>query len=117
MTALPLTTYITQTAQKTVKYTTITSQFGDGYMQRAGDGINKKGENWLITYDNLDQTQRDLLWVFIEIVQQSDVIEWTAPGDLVEKKWIIDPASDIAEQAKAGAIYTVRFTLKRVFDL
>ena len=117
MTALPLQTYIIQSAQKTVKYATITAQFGDGYMQRAGDGINKKGEMWAITYDNLDQTQRDLLWVFIEIVEQSDVIEWTAPGDLAEKKWIIDPATDISEQAKAGEIYSVRFTLKRVFDL
>ncbi len=117
MTALPLTDFITQTAQKTVKFTTIAAQFGDGYMQRAGDGINKKQENWIITYDNLNQTQRDILWVFIEQVQMSDVVEWTAPGDIAEKNWIIDPASDINEQAKAGAIYTVRFTLKRVFDL
>lgn len=117
MTALPLTTYITQTAQKTVKFSTITAQFGDGYMQRAGDGINKKQEMWTITYDNLDQTQRNILWVFIEIVQQTAVIEWTAPGDLTEKNWVIDPETDIGEQAKAGAIYTVRFTLKRVFDL
>lgn len=117
MTALPLTTYITQTAQKTVKFSTITAQFGDGYMQRAGDGINKKQEMWSITYDNLDQTQRNILWVFIEIVQQTAVIEWTAPGDLTEKNWVIDPETDINEQAKAGAIYSVRFTLKRVFDL
>ena len=117
MTALPLQDFIIQSALKTVKYATIAAQFGDGYMQRAGDGINKKQENWSITYDNLDQTQRDEVWVFIEIVEQSDVIEWTAPGDLSEKNWIIDPETDINEQAKAGDIYTIRFTLKRVYDL
>ena len=117
MTALPLTNLIIQTSQKTVKFTTITAQFGDGYLQRAGDGINQKKDMWSITYDNLDQTERDTLWVFIDLVQMSDVIEWQAPGDLVEKKWIIDPETEITEQAKAGAIYTVRFTLKRVFDL
>lgn len=117
MTALPFPSYITQTAQKTVKYTTITAQFGDGYLQRAGDGINKKQETWNVTYDNLSQTQRDLLWIFIEQVQMSDVIEWTAPGDLSQKKWIIDPETDIGEQAKAGEIYSIRLTLKRVYDL
>lgn len=117
MTALPLTNLITQTAGKTAKFVTITAQFGDGYMQRAGDGINKKQEAWSITYDNLNQVDRDALWVFIDSVEMSDVIEWTAPGDLVEKKWIIDPESEISEQAKTGAIYTVSFSLKRIFDL
>lgn len=117
MVALAQQDRITQTAAKEVNYTTIIAQFGDGYLQRAGDGINKKKEAWSITYDNLNQTERDILWVFIEIVQMSEVIEWTAPGDLVEKKWIIDPETTINEQAKAGAIYTVSLTLKRIFDL
>ncbi len=108
---------IAQTSGKQVNYTTMIAQFGDGYMQRAGDGINKKKEVWTILYDNLNQTERDILWVFIEQVQMSDVIEWTAPGDLAEKKWIIDPESTITEQAKAGALYSVTLTLKRVFDL
>jgi phage-related protein len=116
MTALPLTDKIIQTAQKTVRFTTITAQFGDGYMLRATDGINSKQEDWSITYDNLEQTERDLIWVFIDLVKQADVIEWTAPGDLTEKNWIIDPESDVTEQAKTGDIYTIGFTLKRVFD-
>ena len=117
MTELPLTNLIIQTAQKQVNFSTIVSQFGDGYMQRAGDGINKEQELWSVTWDNLTQTNRDTIWTFIDQVQMSEVIEWTAPGDLDEKKWIIDPESKITEQAKAGAIYTVGFTLKRVFDL
>jgi len=117
MTALPLTDFIVQTAAKTVKYTTIVAQFGDGYMQRAGDGINKQQEGWQITYDNLNQTERDVLWAFINVVEQTEVIEWTAPGDIAQKNWVIDPEGSISEQAKAGAIYTVSFPLKRVFDL
>ena len=117
MTALALTNLITQSAAKTAKYTTITAQFGDGYMQRAVDGINDKQETWSISYDNLNLTNRNLLWLFIEQVKMTGVIEWTAPGDLLEKKWVIDPEGTISEQAKAGAIYTVNFSLKRVFDL
>jgi len=108
---------ITQTASKEVNYTTLTAQYGDGYMLRAGDGINKKKEKWTITYDNLNQTERNIVWVFIEQVQMSEVVEWTAPGDLSEKKWIIDPEGSIREQAKSGDIYTVGFTLIRIFDL
>ncbi len=117
MTALPFTDLIIQTASKRVKFATITAQFGDGYMQRAGDGINKELENWSITWDNLNQTERDIIWAFIDVVQMSEVIEWQAPGDLVEKNWIIDPESEIGEQAKSGDIYTVSLTLKRVYDL
>lgn len=117
MTALPLTNLITQSSAKTVTFKTITAQFGGGYMQRADDGINDKREMWIIQYDNLNQTDRDTLWVFIDIVKTSKIIEWTAPGDLVEKKWIIDPENTISEQAKAGSIYTVSFTLRRMFDL
>lgn len=117
MTALPLQDFIIQSSRKNVKFQTITALFGDGYMQRAGDGINQKREMWALIWDNLDQTQRDILWVFIDEVKMSDVIEWTAPGDLTEKKWIIDPEGDVTEQAKAGDIYTVGFTLRRMFDL
>lgn len=117
MTALPLQNFITQTAVKSANFTTITAQFGDGYMQRAVDGINDKKESWNITYDNVNLNQRDSIWVFIDSVKMSDVIEWTAPGDLLEKKWIIDPEGTINEQAKTGDIYTVGFTIMRVFDL
>lgn len=117
MTALPLTNFIVQTSAKSVQFATLVAQFGDGYMQRAGDGINDKQEKWDIMYDNLTQANRDSLWVFIDQVKMFDVIEWTAPGDLAEKKWIIDPETDIREQALAGAIYSVAFTLRRNFDL
>ena len=116
MTALPIPSKIIQTAQKAVKFTTITAQVGDGYMLRAADGINDKTEMWSITYDNLASAERDVIWVFLNLVKMSAVVEWTAPGDLVEKNWIVDPESEIAEQAKTGDIYSISFTLKRVFD-
>lgn len=117
MAALPLINFINQSAVKSVSFTTITAQFGDGYMQRAVDGINDKKEKWNIPWDNLNQTNRDVLWTFIDQVKSSNIIEWTAPGDLTEKKWIIDPEGTIDEQAKAGALYSVSLTLIRMFDL
>ena len=116
MTALPIPGKIIQSAQKTVNFTTIVAQFGDGYMLRASDGINDKKEGWNITYDNLSSAERDTIWVFLDLVKMSAVIEWTAPGDLVEKNWVVDPESEIIEQAKTGDIYTIGFALKRVFD-
>lgn len=116
MTALPIPGKIIQSAQKSVNFTTIVAQFGDGYMLRAGDGINDKTEKWSITYDNLESAERDTIWVFLDLVKMSAVIEWTAPGDLTSKNWIVDPESEITEQAKTGDIYTISFGLKRVFD-
>lgn len=117
MAALPLQDRITQTSAKSYKFNTIVAQYGDGYMQRAGDGINKKREKWSLMYDNLTQVQRDALALFIDQVEMSDTIEWTAPGDLTEKKWIIDPESEITEVAKTGDVYSLTFTIMRVFDL
>ena len=117
MAALPLQDRITQTSAKTYKFNTIIAQYGDGYMQRAGDGINKKREKWSLVYDNLTQTERDQLALFIDQVQMADTIEWTAPGDLTEKKFIIDPESEVVEVAKTGDIYSLTLTIMRVFDL
>lgn len=117
MAALPLQNRITQTSQKAYTFNTIVAQYGDGYMQRAGDGINKKREKWSLIFDNLTQTERDTLATFIDQVQMADTIEWTAPGDLTEKKFIIDPESEITEIAKTGDIYSLSLTIMRVFDL
>lgn len=32
------------------KFRTLVAQFGDGYAQRAGDGINLKGESWPLEF-------------------------------------------------------------------
>ena len=117
MTALILPGLITQTSQKSYGFNTIIANYGDGYVQRAGDGINKKKEKWSVTYDNLTQVDRDSVAAFIDLVQMSGLIEWTAPGDLTEKKWVIDPETEITEVAKTGDIYTINFTLIRAFDL
>lgn len=117
MTQLPLTNFITQTSAKAVRYSTIVAQFGDGYMQRATDGINQKQERWTLLFNNLEQTDRDTLQSFIDTVKMSAVIEWTAPGDATEKNWVIDPQSLISETAKAGNVFSITISLKRVFDL
>lgn len=117
MTALPLTNLISQTSAKSFRFATIVAQFGDGYMQRATDGINQKQEGWNVVYDNLQTADRDTVQAFIDIVKMAGVIEWTAPGDSTEKKWVIDPQSVIGETAKAGDLFSINLTLKRVFDL
>ena len=45
-TALPLSTRITIDSEKTVVFSDITAQFGDGYEQVAPKGINNIRENW-----------------------------------------------------------------------
>lgn len=117
MATLVLQNRITQTSQKSYRFNTIVANYGDGYTQRVGDGINKKREKWNIIFDNLTQTERDTLATFIDQAQSENTIEWTAPGDATEKKWIIDPESEVTEVAKTGDIYSITFTLMRVFDL
>ena len=116
MTALALQDSISQSSNHTKKYNTIVTQYGDGYIQRASDGINTQKEVWNILYDNLTSAQVVTLQAFFDTVGMFGVIEWAPPNE-VEKKWIIDPDSEINFQDKAGDISDVTFSLRRIYDL
>ena len=116
MTALVLQDSISQQSKHKKGYNTIVTQYGDGYIQRASDGINTQKEMWDILYDNLTNAELATLQSFFDTVEMFGVIEWAPPGES-EKKWIIDPEKEIQFTVKAGDVNDVRFSLKRVYDL
>ena len=120
MTALALQDQISQRSRHEKRYATLAVQYGDGYMQRASDGINPEQEMWNVRYDNLDRTQYQTMLAFFDTVKMSGVIEWapTIEGSpAIELKWVVDHESDIKINNKTGDFYDITFTLKRVYDL
>ena len=120
MTALVLQDSISQMSTHSKSYTTLITQYGDGYIQRAVDGINTEVEVWSIVFDNLSASDYATMLSFLDTVKMAGVMEWAPTSDgspVVTKKWIIDPETDVTIVNKAGQIYDVSLTLMRVYDL
>ncbi len=112
--ALPLTTRISQGSTRTRTNRVLSAQFGDGYSQEAPDGINNLVDTWSITFDNLNASERATLWTALDTVGSWDYFTWTAPGDVVSKRWKVT-ADGVTETPMSGDLYSISFTLKQVF--
>jgi phage-related protein len=55
-------------------------QFGDGYVQRTGRGINYKPERWELTFENVLNDEADLIESFLDSAEGVSVFSWTPGG-------------------------------------
>ena len=105
---------ISQTSQAARDYRILETAYGNGYKQRAGDGINNIQDQWTVQYDNLTSSQYGTLLTAIDAAYGVNYFIWTPPNESSAKKWIV---SQVTRQIKAGFIYSVKLTLTQVFDL
>ena len=54
------------------------TQFGDGYRQRARDGINTSQQNWRVTTVELDEKDFVLVDAFLK-AEAGNFFDWTPP--------------------------------------
>ena len=85
--------------------------FGDGYEQRAENGINSRprGGQWQWV---LDQADADTLVSFLSTNAVTG-FRYTFPGD-TERKWRVEGEIDIA--CPGGALRSVSVQVKEIFD-
>jgi len=58
------------------------TQFGDGYAQRAGDGINSNPQTWAITFIDIPPADADAIDTFLGTQAGVTPFDWTTPkGD------------------------------------
>lgn len=88
------------------------AQFGDGYEQRAGDGINTNPQEWDLTFENLGDTDADALLGQLDGYGAVTSFTWTPPRGseirVVCRTWSVTYAS-------AGA-NTIAATFTEVFE-
>ena len=67
------------------------AQFGDGYAQRAQDGINASPQSWSLVFNGVDDTEADAIEAFLEARGAHEPFDWTPPGKasarFVCKEW------------------------------
>jgi len=90
------------------------AQFGDGYMQRARDGINTLKETWSLTWTNRGITEGQKLLDFLEHTEGLHKFTWTPPYVSSPIKVIVDSWGVSYPQMD---VLTIQAKFTRVHDL
>lgn len=73
-------------------------QFGDGYSQRVGDGLNARMENWDVSFTLRTKTEILGIESFLKSMNGVTAFQWLTPrGEIllfVCKKWKTSPGHD-----------------------
>jgi phage-related protein len=65
-----------------------TTQFGDGYAQRAPDGINNMPRRWALQFRACGLAQGDEIVAFFRTHGGYKAFDWTPPRETVTAAWV-----------------------------
>jgi phage-related protein len=85
--------------------------FGDGYEQRAADGLNNNPDKWSLSWDELTAAEIATLLDFFDGLGGVTAFSWQSPYALSPKKYVCDkwdptPVSDNHHRLSAS-VYQV----------
>lgn len=89
--------------------------FGDGYSQRAADGLNSVRRIWTLTWENRPDADIATIYDFLIDKLGYEHFLWTAPDESSPRKWICK--ENIAKTPIAAGYSTLRCEFEEVFDL
>jgi phage-related protein len=89
------------------------SGFGDGYRQRAADGINNIDETWDLEFVNEDTTIDDID-DFLVARGGWESFDWTPPGEAVSKKW---SCAEWGRTKTGSGVDSLNASFQREYDL
>lgn len=90
------------------------ADFGDGYSQRAGDGINNLPREATLSWESVTGSQADVIEAFFEATGGYLAFYYTLPWELTARKWY---ATDWERNPKEYDDFSFSATVKEVFDL
>jgi phage-related protein len=115
--ALPLPDKIAQgSAKVNVVPRIITAEFGDGYSQRAADGINNLPETVEVRWIPVLKTDKDTIVNALNATGGWDYLTWTPPAESTAKKYVMTPEGYSVELI-SGKYYVVSVMLRQVYDV
>ena len=88
--------------------------FGDGYAQRAADGINTITDQYQLTWENIDRSEALIIINFLRSMGGYQSFYWTPPGESVARLWTCDKWQ---RNNVSGVLDTVNATFTECFDL
>ena len=62
-----------------------TAQFGDGYAQRAPDGLNSNVDGWDLNFDNITDIEADQIMLFLDTLNGVRSFKWKNPDGVLRR--------------------------------
>jgi len=100
---------------KNTRTRVLKAEFGDGYSQRAVDGINTTKDTWDLSWIGLSTSDADTLISFLEARGGVESFDWTPNGEAVSKKWLCSEWSKTFNQIHN--VINVNATFEQTYDL
>jgi phage-related protein len=101
-------------SNKKVKARILQNTFGDGYSQRAADGLNSTPSVWMLTWGGRTVSEIDTLEAFFEARGGWDDFDWTPERESSSKKFI---CKEWSRSFVANDNDTITAKLEEVYDL
>lgn len=114
MTDLPYPDKIAFASDVTIKDDVNIVAFGDGYEQRAANGLNDQREEWTIVYNPLSKTELDAALATFKTVGAVGLLSWTSPLDGIAKKYVV--VKDSRKVQKVSDKWRITLALRQVFE-
>jgi len=93
----------------------LTAEFGDGYSQRAGDGLNAIKRMAQLEFANISNADASTIVSFLETQAGYQAFTYTVPGDSTARKWIAREGWSRVPTGPSTSTVTVK--IEQVFDL
>jgi len=116
MADLPFPEKIHTDSDKQVQFRTLIASFGDGYTQRAADGLNSKIDSFAIVWPGLNLADKDSVVAVLDSVGGWGVLTWKPPTESTTNKFTIDPEVGYSI-SYIGKRFHISTRLIQVFDL
>jgi len=110
----PYSTAPTTGASRQVQARVLKAEFGDGYSQRVGDGINTIRYVYAVSWENISRTDANLIDTFFRARGGHQSFYWTAPGEASPRLWVCETWQRTHSTATLDSISA---TFTEVFDL
>lgn len=90
------------------------ADFGDGYTQRAADGLNNIKQEWNVTWAGIPDATAQNIIDFFEARGGWESFQWTDPIDSIDKLYVCEEWS---RSPVSGSHQTINAVFREVFDL
>jgi len=103
-------------SQPSVETRILKADFGDGYTQRAADGINNIIETWDLSWKNLQKNFANRLNNFFREKKGYISFKWIPPGEQSLKIWTCSSFSGMIP-VPGNELFDFNATFRQEFDL
>ncbi len=113
MAELITTSVLTADAELRVNRRVLSVKFGDGYEQRALDGINTLNRTWTVTFTPTSKADTANLEAKLQVGLGHKPVLWQAPDESIPSNWIV---RSYTKRPLRGVYLQVSCTFERIFD-